>query len=295
MRYDDMHDQAAGLRHILARSSARVVTVVGACSGLGTTSVVVNLATILAHGGREVLVLDEHLAHNNVANSMGLRPRFDLLNVVRGDMRVRDVTLLATSGVQVLPVARAMQVLPKMNEIERERLSTSMVAAASGMDAVVVDAESCMGFSFCASLSGNEPLLMVLNASASSITESYAMLKQFALQHGRTTFDIVVNKVSDEWESRALFNNISQVAQRYLGVQLNYLGNIPVDKKLQRATQLRRPVVEAYPDAAAAYALKVLVQQLMPARREVAGGASMAQVMQRLIWQTPPHNVVSAN
>ena len=295
MLHNNLNDQAAGLRRLLARSSARVVAVVGARSGLGATSVVVNLASAWASSGKDVLILDEHLTQNNVANTLALKPRYDLLNVVRGEKTLREVILRGSDGIQILPVARAMQALPKLGESERDKLLESLTQAARGVDVVLVDAAAREGHSVCASLSGDEPLMLVLNGTASGITESYAMLKQMALHNGRQAFNIVVNKVKDEGEARAIFDNMAQVAWRNLQVRLEYMGYIPLDEKLNRATQLCRPVIEAFPSAQGAVAFGELAHSLMYAKsaadEEVS---SLTRVMQRLIRQARPMNVVSA-
>jgi flagellar biosynthesis protein FlhG len=278
-------DQAEGLRRLLLRPSLRVVTVLGAREGLGATSVVVNLAAALARAGKQVLVLDENLAHDNVANALALKPRFDLLNAVRDDMPWRDILLHTVSGVHVLPLARAMQALPGLSRAERERLLECLTAASGGMDVVLVDA-TADGHSVCASLSGDEPLLMVLNATADGITESYALLKQMAAHNGRQAFDLVVNKARNEQEARTVFDNMAQVAQRHMQVSLKYLGNIPLDENLKRATQLRHPLVEMLPDAPASGAFIELARKLMllPAL-EKNGSNALNQLMQRLLQQ----------
>ncbi|MBU1776183.1 MAG: AAA family ATPase, partial [Gammaproteobacteria bacterium] len=150
------------MRRLLSRSSSRVVTVVGARDGLGATGIVVNLAAVLGRSGKDVLILDENLTQDNVANTLALRARHDLLNVVRGDKTWQDVLLRGPQGVRVLPLARAMQNLPKLDEAQRELLLQSLSAAAKDMDVVLVDAARA-GHSVCASLSGDEPLLLVLN------------------------------------------------------------------------------------------------------------------------------------
>lgn len=285
-------DQAEGLRRLLLPPSMRVVTVLGARNGLGATSVVVNLAAALARAGREVLVLDENLTHDNVANTLALKPRYDLMNAVRGDKSWHEVMLQATSGVHVLPVARAMQALSVLGEAERERLLECLNAATQGMSVVLVDA-AADGQSVCASLSGDTPLLLVLNPTASGITESYALLKQMAAHNGRQAFDIVVNKARNEEEARAVFNNMAQVAQRHLQVRLAYLGNIPQDEKLKRSTQLCRPIMEVFPDAPASRALGELARNLMllPAV-ESDGSNALTLVMQRMLRQTRMQSVM---
>lgn len=292
---DYIGDQADGLRRLLARSSAQVVTVVGARSGLGATSVVLNLAASWAKAGKEVLVLDEHVSPDNVANSLALKPRYDLLNVVHGDKSLREVILRSDNGVFILPVARAMQALPKLDENQRARLSQLLLLAANGMDILLVDAAAREGHSVSTSLSSKAPLLLVLNATASGVTESYAMLKQMALENGQQAFDIVVNKVSDEREARMVFDNIQKVAGRYLCAQLNYVGYIPVDEKLHRATQLRQAVVNAFPFAPATQAIGLLAQQLAHTSEfERRGSPDWAEVMQRLTQRTRITRKVSA-
>lgn len=289
MRSDE-HDQAAGLRRLLARTSSRVVTVIGARDGIGATSMVVNLAAALATTGKDVLVLDENLTHDNVANTLALKSRHDLLNVVRGEKAWQDVMLGGPCGVHILPVARAMQNLPKLDEGQRERLLESLSAAAKGMDVVLIDAARD-GHSVCASLSGDEPLLLVLNATASGITESYSLLKRMAMHNGRQAFDIVVNKVGSERDALAVFDNMSQVARRHLQVRLEYLGHIPVDEKLKRATQLCRPVIEAFPAAPSSYAMREVAQGLLRAPRAAEEGHdTLGSVMQRVMRQARPAN-----
>lgn len=286
MRTDMMSDQAAGLRKLLARSTTQVITVIGARDGLGATSIVTNLAAVFAHSGKDVLVLDENVSHDNVANTLGMRPRYDLLHVVRGDKTWHDVLLQGLVGASVLPVARAMQALPKLDSMERERLMESLLAAAGDKDVVLVDAARD-GHSLCASLSGDEPLLLVLNATASGMTESYALLKQMAALNGRQAFDIVVNKVSDEREALAVFDNIAQVARRHLQVQLEYMGFIPHDDQLKRATQACRPVVDLFPSSPASFAVREIAQGLLRASKQgLEGQDKLSGVMHRLMHQT---------
>jgi flagellar biosynthesis protein FlhG len=264
--------------------------VLGARDGLGATSIVTNLAAVFAHAGKDVLVLDENLSHDNVANTLALRPRYDLLHAARGDKTWQDVLLQGMAGPGVLQVARAMQALPKMEEAERERLLESLLGAAVGRDVVLVDAARD-GNSVCASLSGEEPLLLVLNATASGITESYALLKKMAVHNGRQAFDIVVNRVGSEREALAVFGNMAKVARHHLQVSLSYLGYIPVDEKLKRATQLCRPVVDAFPSAASSMAMREIAQGLLR-----APGVSehvqdrLGSVMQRLMRMSQPRS-----
>lgn len=296
MLSEHISDQAEGLRRLLTRASTRVITVAGARPGLGATSLVVNLATALAQAGKDVLILDENLSHDNVGNTLALRPRYDLLNAVRQDKWVRETLLHSPQGVRVLPAARAIQALPHLGDAEREHLLECLTEVSRDIDVVLVDSTASGERYISACLAPEQPLLVVLNTTAASITDGYALIKRMALEDGRQRFEVVVNKARDEQEARTVFSNIAQVAQRHLRVRVEYLGYIPADEKLRRATQLDRPVVEAFPTAASARALDELGRRLMqlPATDDREAD-NLSGIMQRLMRQSHAQNMAYAN
>jgi flagellar biosynthesis protein FlhG len=83
-----MRDQADGLRRLLAKDFLRIVTVTSGRNRVGKTSAVINLAAALARAGRDVLVIDENTNANNLSGSLGLRARYDLLDVIRGSRQL---------------------------------------------------------------------------------------------------------------------------------------------------------------------------------------------------------------
>ncbi len=289
-------DQAEGLRRLLARTSAKVVTVVGARSGIGSTSVVLNLAACWARAGKDVLILDEQVSQNNIASSLAIKQRYDLLNVIRGDKTLQEVMLRGRNNIQILPVGKAMQSIHLLRDVERDKLIELLTQASIVSDVVLVDAAAKEGNSVCASLSGEEPLMLVLNGTASGITDSYAMLKKMVMHNGRRTFDIVVNKMHSEQEAKAIFGNIADVAWQNLQVRLNYMGYIPFDEMFKQAAQLSSLVVDTFPGAQSSIEFSELARHLMHPKNAVDEEESgLTRVMQRLIRQARPiNNVVSA-
>jgi flagellar biosynthesis protein FlhG len=86
-----------------------------------------------------------------------------------------------------------------------------------------------------------------------------------------------------------VFDNMARVASRHLQVRLEYLGHIPVDEKLKRATQLCRPVIEAFPAAQASYAMREIAQGLLRVPHASEEGHDvLGSVMQRLMRQARP-------
>jgi flagellar biosynthesis protein FlhG len=307
MRTDFGVDQADGLRRLLVNNQTRVITLAAGKAGVGRTSVVINLAAALARSGKDVLVLDENAAPNNVLDRLGLYARHDLLDVAQGKCRLGQA-MLEAGGFSVLPTARTMHALAgagvqqgrtsergtnsglssagsgfvdlartyagaMLDQAGQQRLESALTEVAGGVDVILVDAATRSG-PVLPSARGTV-LLVVVDATASGITESYALIKRLALENARLQFEIVVNKVADEPAARTVFENMAKLARRNLAARLEYLGCIPRDDRLKRATQMGKPVVDAFPTAVSAQSYVGLAHKLllMPMRQDEAEGA----------------------
>lgn len=279
-------DQAEGLRRLLVRNQTQVITVVAGKPGVGRTSVTINLAAALARLGKDVLVLDENHAPNNLLDRLGLFARHDLLDVVQGKCAPGGA-VLAANGFNVLPTARAMYALAKLNHIEQQRLENALTEASGGADVMLVDAAMLVGqAAVSSSLASGAKLLVVADATASGITESYALIKRLALKNARLQFEIIVNKAGNNQEAKNVFDNMAKVARHHLSARLEYLGYIPADNKFKRAAQLGRSVVDAFPGACSAQSYLALAQKLLclPVNRDEQEGG-ISHMMQSLIKQ----------
>lgn len=279
-------DQAEGLRRMLDGCQTQVITLVAGKRGMGRTSVTLNLAAAMSSAGRDVLVLDENPAPHNLTDSLELFARFDLLDVVQGRCQLKDA-VLSGKGYAILPIARMMRVLEKLTQLEQHSLEKALAEASSGVDVMLVDAAMLEGHAaVSSSLASGVRLLVVMDATANGITESYSLIKRLALENARLRFEVVVNKVANEQVARLVFGNMEKVARSKLAARLEYLGFIPLDERLKRATQLGRSVVEAYPASISAISCTGLSQnvlQMTMQQDEMEGGIS--QMMKNLIRQ----------
>ena len=301
MRANSGMDQAEGLRQLLVRHGVaepldaevsgsnllpQVITVAGGKPGGGRTSATINFAAALARSGKDVLVLDENRAPNNSLDRLGLRARYDLLDVVQGKCAPREA-ILTSRGISVLSTARAMSALATLKQAEQLRLEKALAEMSNCVDVMLVDAAMLNGrAAVSSSMASPAVLLVVVDVTSSGITESYALIKRLALENARLHFGIVVNRAPDEKAAIRVFDNMAIVAHRKLAARLEYLGYIPPDDRLKRATQLGRPVVEAFPAAVSAKSYMDLSQKLLRLlyrQGETEGGIS--NVMKNLILQ----------
>ncbi|MFN3397001.1 MAG: MinD/ParA family protein [Sulfurimicrobium sp.] len=277
-----MPDQAEGLRRLLAEDFVRIITLTSGKRGAGKTSVLINLAVALARRGKQVMILDEHQGQHSVVGMLGLTPYYSLTHVLRREHTLEQVMLSGPEGIWVVPSGKSIQALANISATDLEWLVTSFAQLAHPVDVVLVDAiAGVAGNVLPLSLAAQE-LVVVVDPQASSMTEAYALIKVLNQGFARRNFHIVVNRVASPEEAGVVFNNMAKVAKHFLKVSLDFMGFVPQDEKMHRATQLGRTVVDAFPASAAARSFRNLAEKVEQWPRPGGEQGQMEAFMQRL-------------
>ena len=95
-----------------------------------------------------------------------------------------------------------------------------------------------------------------------SVTAAYAALKMLAFEVGQQRYLWWMARASDAGAAEAAWRKIAQTARRFLQVQVDYAGAMPVDPMVARAERLRRPLVEAFPGSLGAAASAMLAERI---------------------------------
>lgn len=254
-------DQAEGLRRMLSGPKPRVFTLLSAASAEEKGAMLVNLGASLAQGGRDVLLLDACCESEGISLRLDAVRAPSLTQVARGERTIADAVQAMPQGFGVAALRRAAQ-KPLSEQHEITRLDDAFGALAAGADVVLVDAELDKDDGFpIAALAASEIVIQVVN-TPESIKSAYAIVKRLNNRFGRRPFSVVVTGASDK-EAQVVYQNLAQVANRYLAVKLNSMGSVPPDEHLKRAMRLGRSVVEAFPLAGASVAFRRLAGKVV--------------------------------
>jgi flagellar biosynthesis protein FlhG len=242
-------DQAAGLRRMLRPAAPRVLALCSA-PGAGRSAVCASIAAWLARIGRRVLVLD--CADHGAGVLLGAQTRPDILDAARAGFAPAEFRALVHAGLAVVRAGRAVRALARLSPGDEARLARALEAAAGDADCVLVDTagDDLVLPSVCA-----EPVL-VMRPDADCVLESYRLLKRLAPVTARRPVLVLVNRAGPGVPSMRFFGNLSDTADRFLGMSLAFAGEIPEDQSLQRTSSLKQPVVEMFPGSPAARALR---------------------------------------
>lgn len=280
---DVVQDQAEGLRRLLARDAVRVVTLTSGRTGVGKSNIIANLAAALAKRGRHVLVLDEQQGKGSVESLFGLTARYDLMHVIRREKALEDVVINGPDGIQIVAAGEGLQMLASLGQDDQDWLVQSFRQLSQSVDVVLVDAVAGIASNVLPLSLASQEIVIVVSRHASSITDAYALIKVLNQRFAIRRFHILVSKVHDEAEAQTLYQKMAEVAGRFLEVSLNFMGYVPQDEKIKQAGRIFRPVIEAFPTAASARAVRNLAEAMEQWPYPTGENGRLESFMQRLI------------
>lgn len=269
-----MMDQAEQLRNIVKLHNqadsgkvARVITVTSGKGGVGKSNVSVNLALQLRKLGKRVIIFDADFGLANVEVLFGAVPQYNLGDVIYRDRSIKEVITTGPMDVGFISGGTGIEGLGNLEKPQIQKLVTALAELDSLADVIIVDtgagiSDSVLEFV----MSGNE-VLLVTTPEPTSITDSYSLLKALNRSPGFTSSDIrikvVVNRVLSSADGKNLFSKLDVVVNRFLSLNIEYLGTVPQDDSLLKAVMKQTPVSIEFPNSKAVKALEEIAKTLL--------------------------------
>jgi flagellar biosynthesis protein FlhG len=255
-------EQAAGLRRMVNPRPVRVIAVTSGKGGVGKTNVSVNLATAMAQGGKQVMLLDADLGLANVDVMLGLQPHYNLSHVLSGERTLEEVLVDAPGGFKVIPAASGVKNMIDLGAREHVGLVQAFSELSIPLDVLLIDTAAGLSDGVITFTRAAQEVIVLVCDEPASITDAYALIKVMSRDYGHERFRILANMARSIREGYELFGKIARVTDKFLNVSLDFIGSIPHDELLRQAVQKQRAVVDAYPASRASQAFKKLVAKV---------------------------------
>jgi flagellar biosynthesis protein FlhG len=255
-------DQAEGLRRMLELPKLRVLTFMSALPAEERNGTLINLSATFARSGKNTLMVDAKSTSSTLSAWLNLKSDQTLLEVARHQRTMDAVIKEVSPGLSVTKVANIIPKSLGLPQSGYRELSKVFDLAANRSDMVVVDCELNSDDSFILSSFDDSEMLIQVSTDPATITNAYGLIKRLNNRLGRRTYNIVVSGATEE-QAQRVFSNLSLTARRYLAVELNFVGYVPDDMYLKRATELGRAVIDAFPLSKAANAFVRMADKLV--------------------------------
>lgn len=252
---------------VTQQKTARVITVTSGKGGVGKSSVSINLAIQFKKQGKDVIIFDADFGLANIEVMFGAVPKYNLSDVIFREKSIKEVIVEGPMGIGFVSGGSGINGLGNMTREQVMYLVEKLKELEAMTDILIIDTGAGISDSVIEFLLSSQEIVLVTTPEPTSITDSYALLKTLNARAGEDadglTVKLVANRVSSEAEANNLFNKLKIVVNKFLKLQLEFLGMVPWDTNMSKAVMQQKPISIVYPTSEGARALKKIADTLL--------------------------------
>ncbi|WP_297416918.1 MinD/ParA family protein [Clostridium sp.] len=274
-----MLDQAESLRKLINneeqennKTNTKMITITSGKGGVGKSNLVVNLAISLQNKGKKVLIFDADLGMGNDDVLMGLYPRHNIFDIVFTGLEIKDIIIEGTNGVHLIPAGSALSKTQELNGEERE-IFMKKLEVLDDYDYILMDTGAGVNKDVLSFIAASEELIIVTTPEPTSLTDAYSLMKATDHYELKTKAKVIVNKVFTKEEGEETYKKFNRAVEKFLKINIEYLGSILEDKKLVQSVRQQKPFIVLYPNCDASKDIDNIAMKLMGQEVSSSNGA----------------------
>lgn len=261
-----MNDQASELRKLVLRAmresrpeagpAPRLMLFTSGQTGVGVTTIAVNLAVALAQQGGRIVLVDADSQGLGIAALCGVKIEESVADILVARRDIHEALCLGPAGIQLIPSLWRPGHEPEVSSMALERLVRQLTKLGRHADAVLVDVGNGAADLLRRLSQAADEVVVITTPDASSVMDSYARIKLTLSGRGPANLALLVNRCRDQRQCNDVFQRVDQSCQRFLGHGIELLAHVPEDLDVGRAAAIRTPVVLSRPHSAFAQAVQ---------------------------------------
>jgi len=258
-----MSDQAQALRQLVSshvgpaeskfrKGSARILTVSSGKGGVGKSNFTLNFALALKSLGRKVLLFDADIGMANIDVLMGVRPRYNLYHLLKGEKDITEIVELGSHALPFIAGGSGLADLFSLSEGDLNYFTSQIEMISEEMDFILFDTGAGLSKETLKFITAADECLVVTTPEPTSITDAYALIKVVHGMEADVPFRLVINRVSGEHGAKQDADRISLRGERFRDIDIPTLGYLSDDTHVMQAVKKQVPFSIAFPGCSAA-------------------------------------------
>ena len=235
------------------RQGKNIIAVASGKGGVGKTWFSITLAHALTRMGKKVLLFDGDLGLANVDVQLGLMPKRDLNDVIRGRLSLDKVIQTYEDGDFDIIAGRSGQAsLASLPSQRLTLLRDQLLDVAEDYDVVICDLGAGVDRTVRMLSATASQTILITTDEPTSLTDAYAYIKIGNAAGMSKNVNIVVNMASSEMEGEKTYKTLLKACSNFLRLKPPLLGMVRVDPKVKDSFRHQVPLLIRSPNTQAA-------------------------------------------
>lgn len=230
-----------------------VIAVASGKGGVGKTWFSITLSHALAKQGKRVLLFDGDLGLANVDVQLGLMPKRDLNDVIRGRLSLDKVVQRYEEGGFDIIAGRSGQA--SLSALPSQRLAMlrdQLLDLAQDYDVVIIDLGAGVDRTVRMMSASATRSLLVTTDEPTSLTDAYAYIKLGAAAGMSKRVSIVVNQATNPLEGEKTYKTLLKACENFLRLNPPLAGLVRTDPRVKDTIRSQTPILIRSPNTEAA-------------------------------------------
>lgn len=245
---DDHSPTAAGFKR-----ASNMIAVGSGKGGVGKTWFSITLAHALANMGKRVLLFDGDLGLANVDVQLGLMPKRDLNDVIRGRLGMDKVIQPYEDGGFDIVAGRSGQA--SLSALPSQRLALlrdQLMDVAGDYDVVIADLGAGVDRTVRMLSATASSTLLVTTDEPTSLTDAYAFIKLGNAAGMSKNINVVINMASSLTEGEKTYKTLLKACENFLKLSPPLIGMVRQDRRVKETIRSQTPILIRSPNTEAA-------------------------------------------
>jgi len=246
------------------RRGTNIVAVASGKGGVGKTWFSITLSHALAKAGKKVLLFDGDLGLANVDVQLGLMPKRDLNDVIRGRLGLDKVTQRYEEGGFDIVAGRSGQA--SLSALPSQRLTLlrdQLLEVANSYDVVILDLGAGVDRTVRMFSATATKTLLVATDEPTSLTDAYAFIKLGSAAGMSKHISIVINQASSVTEGERTYKTLLKACENFLRLTPPLAGMVRHDSRVKDSIRHQTPILIRSPNADAAEDVQKIAQNVL--------------------------------
>ena len=263
-----------------------VIAVTSGKGGVGKTLTTVHLAVAAQRLGHSVLILDGDMGMANVDVVLGLQARYNIRDVLDGHVSLQDIIISGPLGIDLIPSGSGISSLTSLTYVQQQQIIDQISTIDKSYDVLLIDTGAGISDTVTHFCRAADKVLVVTTPEPHALTDAYALIKVLAESHDIKRPHLMINQTRSESEGLKTASRISEVALRFLDVQVSHAGNVPIDPQVPKSVMQRRAASEQSTFTIAGQAWTQVARKLLGSS-EPSQRVDAQDFWRCLLWQEP--------
>ena len=246
------------------QAQGEVMVVASGKGGVGKTNLALNLAIQISRGGRRTILLDADFGHANADILLNIAPQADLVGLLDPNRSVEDLLSEGPEGLGVICGISGLRHEWSVCETDPLLYVGTLLRLRRSSDVLIVDCSADVTGAAATFALACDRLILVTTPEPTAVADSYATLKLLYQRGFCARAGVIVNMAARQPDAVDAVRRLQRVAEQFLGLALENLGEVPYDKHVATAVKQQVPFVTRFPHCAASERVAEIARRLQP-------------------------------